>query len=65
MRFLTALSLGFGWLSTQATALPQPEGDISARADLEERQSGGFKSVAYFVNWVSPEFFEPRWKRNH
>lgn len=60
MRFLTALSV-LGWLASRATAMPQPEGDLTARADLDDRQAGGFKSVAYFVNWVSllllPFFF--------
>jgi hypothetical protein len=48
MRFSTAIPLILATLAN-AAALPKPVTDVAVR------QEGGFKNVAYFVNWVSIE----------
>lgn len=49
MRYTLSFLLSFLWLA-QAAVIP----DLAARAaDLETRAANGYKSVTYFVNWVS------------
>ena len=50
MKLALSTILGLGWLANAAVI---PSRDINASVDLEARDSAtGYRSVAYFVNWV-------------
>jgi hypothetical protein len=50
MRFVIPFLLGLSWLA-RAVPMASQDGNITA---IEARAGGGgFRSVAYFVNWVS------------
>lgn len=49
MRFILPFLLSVGWLAG-AAVIPS---DDTHTTELDARDAGGYRSVAYFVNWVS------------
>lgn len=50
MRFILSALLGLSWLASAATI---PFTDKPMNETLVARDISGYRSVAYFVNWVS------------
>jgi chitinase len=49
MKFILPFLLGLGWL-VGAAVIPSHD---THTAELDARDAAGYRSVAYFVNWVS------------